>query len=122
MARNSPSVSRPRRETAVLAAAIALLVIGAVGLLAPAAVDPTDDELIDTARRAPEAVAFLGRYPSAAVTEDRSGRVAVDFRSQAARLRVFVERGPRAAGALLDCPGRAPIETNVLEAARAGCS
>jgi hypothetical protein len=113
---------RPRLALSV-GISIALLAIGiAVALLAAQDVDATDGELITTAEASAEAQAFLRRYPSASTSVDRSGRIAVDFRTPVARLRVFIEAGPRVAGALLDCPGRAPIETNVAEAARAGCS
>ena len=84
----------------------------------------TDEELVGIARDTPEAQAFLGRYPDAGAGVDRSGRVAVDFRAvgtRGVRLRVFIEAGPRASGAFLECPQGQLIQQHVADAARQGC-
>ncbi len=109
-----------------IAVVLALLGAGVIvlvsSMLPDRLLDVPDAELLAIAEESPEARAFVYRYPIASSTVDRSGRAAVDYRAGPARLRLFFGEGPRVTGALLDCPGRAPVETNVVDAARAGCS
>jgi hypothetical protein len=108
---------------AVIGALLGAGVIVLVSALAPDTMPGVSDTvLVATAEESAEARAFLRRYPQATATVDRSGRVAVDFRAGSARLRVFLDSGPRVSGAVLECPDRPPIDTDVVEAARAGCS
>ena len=108
---------------AVIGALLGAGVIALVSALEPDRMtDVSDAELIAAASESAEAQAFERRYPQARTTVDRSGRVAVEFRTESARLRVFVERGPRVVRAVLECPDRPPIQTGVVAAARAGCT
>lgn len=79
---------------------------------------PDEDELpsrviIDNQKNLPEVKAFLTKYPTATVTVDRSGRLAVDYSliqqgSQdgisVLRLRVFSDNSGAPQEMYLDCP------------------
>lgn len=82
----------------------------------------SDPELLSSADATPEAQAFRGRYHDAATTIDRSGRVAVDYRSAGpgagVRLRLFIEPGPVVREGFLECTHGALITSNIAGAIR----
>ena len=80
----------------------------------------TDAQYIAIARSAPPAQAFYARYGAADASVDRSGRLAVDFRTSGSRLRVFIEND-RVADAFVECPPGTLRTGDVIAAIRA-CS
>ena len=82
----------------------------------------SDSELVRSADSTPEAQAFHDRYRDAVLTIDRSGRVAVDYRSATAgagvRLRLFIEPGPAVREGFLECTRGALITSNIAGAIR----
>ena len=78
----------------------------------------SDEQLVTLARGTAEAQAFLARYPGAATSVDRSGRVAVDFcgGDPGIRLRVFIQDVPKAGGSFLECPRAQVIQEDVAAA------
>lgn len=78
----------------------------------------SDAEYMAIARGAPAAQAFQARYGGADESVDRSGRLAVDFRSPGARLRIFIEND-RPIDAFVECPLGSVRTGDVIAAIRA---
>ena len=87
----------PRTALAILLA----ITVGGCG--SGASPQVSDAQYIAIARGAPEAQAFYSRYGSVQESVDRSGRLAVDFRATAARLRIFIEE-ERVTESFVECP------------------
>jgi hypothetical protein len=78
----------------------------------------SDAEYIAIARSSPPAQAFYAKYTGVEAQVDRSGRLAVDFRTAEARLRVFIEND-RAAATFVECPVGTVRTGDVVAAIRA---
>lgn len=111
----------------ILAGSFAALTLSActtLGGTPQSVASASDEQLVTLARGTTEAQAFLARFPGAATSVDRSGRVGVDFRGgdPGIRLRVFIVDGPKAGGSFLECPRAQLIQENVADAVRRGCA
>jgi len=116
------------RAALLVALLVSVVGIGAVALdrrTAGSLEAVPDRQLLAVAQLTPEAQAFSARYPDATASIDRSGRVAVDFRSptggSGVRLRVFIEGPDRAGGSFFECPGAQLTQKDVADAIRRGC-
>lgn len=78
----------------------------------------SDAEYMAIARSTPPAQAFYAKYAGVQEQVDRSGRLAVDFRAQGARLRLFIEND-RVTDAFVECPLGAIRAGDVVAAIRA---
>jgi hypothetical protein len=78
----------------------------------------SDAEYIAIARNSSPAEAFYAKYAGVEAQVDRSGRLAVDFRTAAARLRIFIEND-RVADAFVECPQGTVRPGDVVAAIRA---
>jgi len=99
-----------------------IVVTAVLALVACASPDATgtltDAQLIEIARRTPEAREFDLKWPGAHADVDRSGRLAVDLRGRPARLRQFLVNGV-AVEPFLDCPAGTMHTRDVVVAIRA---
>jgi hypothetical protein len=90
--------------TARLASISVTMLMTACGLFGSGA-NPrvSDAEYVTIAQSTPQARAFYAKYSGVQEQVDRSGKLAVDFRAGAARLRIFIEND-RVTDAFVECP------------------